>query len=264
MLYACSTQKKLERLKAGEGASAQLSLGRQESFVPQIKNEKVSRDTLKIKDEDGTEILIMKAVKDEETGEMVATDVLDAAMVTARFRNIAERKGKVDLVFQVIVPASMRDSRWQLRFYPDMYVLEDSIRLEPVIITGDAYRKAQLKGYEHYEKFLSKIVDDSTAFINVRQLEIFLKRHIPELYSYKSDSTFVSEEQFLSAYGVSQRQAIEHYTNKFAKNMNERRKARKDKMYAKYVKAPIVTDGIRLDTVMVNSHGDLSIIMSRQ
>ena len=256
LLYACSTQKKLERLKAGEGASAQLSLGRQESFVPQIKNEKVSRDTLKIKDEDGTEILIMKAVKDEETGEMVATDVLDAAMVTARFRNIAERKGKVDLAFQVIVPASMRDSRWQLRFYPDMYVLEDSIRLEPVIITGDAYRKAQLKGYEHYEKFLSKIVDDSTAFINVRQLEIFLKRHIPELYSYKSDSTFVSEEQFLSAYGVSQRQAIEHYTNKFAKNMNERRKARKDKMYAKYVKAPIVTDGIRLDTVMVNSHGD--------
>ena len=256
LLYACSTQKKLERLKAGDGPSAQLSLGRQESFVPQIKNEKVSRDTLKIKDEDGTEILIMKAVKDEETGEMVATDVLDAAMVTARFRNIAERKGKVDLAFQVIVPASMRDSRWQLRFYPDMYVLEDSIRLEPVIITGDAYRKAQLKGYEHYERFLSKIVEDSTAFINVRQLEIFLKRNIPELYSYKSDSTYVSEEQFLSAYGVSQKQAIEHYTNKFARHMNERRKARKDKMYAKYVKAPIVTEGIRLDTVMVNSEGD--------
>lgn len=256
LLDACSAQRKLERLKAGEGPSAQLSLGRQESYIPQIKNDKVSRDTLKIKDEDGTEILIMKAVKDEETGEMVATDVLDAAMVTARFRNIAERKGKVDLAFQVIVPASMRDSRWQLRFYPDMYVLGDSIRLEPVVITGDAYRKAQLKGYEQYEKFLSKIVHDSTAFINVRQLEIFLKRNIPEIYSFKTDSSYVSEEQFLSAYGVSQKQAIEHYTNKFAKNMNERRKARKDKMYAKYVKAPIVTEGIRLDTVMVNNAGD--------
>ena len=256
LLDACSAQRKLERLKAGEGPSAQLSLGRQESYIPQIKNNKVSRDTLKIKDEDGSEILIMKAVKDEETGEMVATDVLDAAMVTARFRNIAERKGKVDLAFQVIVPASMRDSRWQLRFYPDMYVLGDSIRLEPVVITGDAYRKAQLKGYEQYEKFLSKIVHDSTAFINVRQLEIFLKRNIPEIYSFKTDSSYVSEEQFLSVYGVSEKQAIEHYTNKFAKNMNERRKARKDKMYAKYVKAPIVTEGIRLDTVMVNNAGD--------
>lgn len=253
---ACSTQKKLERLQKGEGPSAQLSLGRQESFVPQIKNEKVSRDTLKIKDEDGSEILIMKAVRDEETGEMVAADVLDAAMVTARFRNIAERKGKVDLAFQVIVPASMRDSRWQLRFYPDMYVLEDSIRLEPVVITGQAYRKAQLKGYEHYDKFLSKIIHDTTAFINVRQLEIFLKRNIPQVYAFKTDSTYVSEEEFLSAYGVSERQAIDHYTNKFAKNMNERRKARKDKMYRKYVKAPIVTEGIRLDTVMVNSEGD--------
>ena len=255
-LYSCSTQKKLDRIRKGEAPSAQLSLGKQESFVPEIKNEKVSRDTLKIKDDDGTEILIMKAVKDEETGDMVASDVLDAAMVTARFRNIAERKGKVDLAFQVIVPASMRDSRWQLRFYPDMYVLEDSIRLEPVVITGDDYRKAQLKGYEQYEKFLSRIIDDSTAFVNVRQLEIFLKRNIPEIYAFKEDSTYVSDEQFLSAYGVSQREAVEHYTNKFAKNMNERRKARKDKMYARYVKAPIVTEGIRLDTVMVSNEGD--------
>ena len=243
-------------LRKGEAPVAQLSLGRQESFVPEIKNEKVSRDTLKFKDDDGTEIIIMKAVKDDETGEMVAADVLDAAMVTARFRNIAERKGKVDLAFQVIVPASMRDSRWQLRFYPDMYVLEDSIRLEPVIITGAAYRKAQLRGYEQYDKFLSRIVEDSTAFINVRQLEIFLKRNIPALYAFKTDSTYVSDEEFLSAYGVSEQQAIDHYTNKFAKNMNERRKARKDKMYARYVKSPIVTDGIRLDTVMVTSEGD--------
>lgn len=256
ILYSCSTQKKLDKIRRGEGPVAQLSLGKQESFVPEIKNQKVSRDTLKIKDEDGSEILIMKAVRDEETGEMVAADVLDAAMVTARFRNIAERKGKVDLAFQVIVPASMRDSRWQLRFYPDMFIMEDSVRLEPVIITGAGYRKAQLKGYEQYEKFLSKIIEDSTAFINVRQLEIFLKRNIPELYAFKTDTTYVSDEEFLSAYGVSEQQAIEHYTNKFAKSMNERRKARKDKMYARYVKAPIVTEGIRLDTVMVTSEGD--------
>ena len=256
ILYSCSAQKKLASLRKGEAPSAQLSLGKQESFVPEIKNKNVSRDTLKFKDDDGTEIIIMKAVKDEETGEMVAADVLDAAMVTARFRNIAERKGKVDLAFQVIVPASMRDSRWQLRFFPDMYVLEDSIRLEPVIITGAGYRKAQLKGYEQYDRFLSRIIEDSTAFINVRQLEIFLKRNIPALYAFKTDSTYVSEEEFLSAYGVSEQQAIEHYTNTLAKNMNERRKARKDKMYARYVKSPIVTEGVRLDTVMVTNEGD--------
>lgn len=235
----------------------QLTLGKQESYVPEVKNTAPqSRDTLKIVEDDGSEILIMKAIKDEETGEMVATDVIEAATVTARFRNIAERHGKVDLAFQVIVPESMRDSRWQLRFYPDMFVLEDSIRLDPVVITGEAYRKAQLRGYQQYDRFLSRIVNDSTKFINIRALEIFLKRNIPEIYAFKADTAWVSDEVFYSVYGVSQQEAVEHYTNQFAKGYNERRKARMDKMYHKYVKAPIITEGIRLDTVIVNPEGD--------
>lgn len=254
---ACSAQKKLNSLQKGEGPSVQLTLGKQESYVPEVKNiAPQSRDTLKIVEDDGSEILIMKAIKDEETGEMVASDVIEAATVTARFRNIAERQGKVDLAFQVIVPESMRDSRWQLRFYPDMFVLEDSVRLDPVVITGEAYRKAQLRGYQQYDRFLSRIISDSTRFINIRALEIFLKRNIPEIYAFKADTAWVSDETFYSAYGVSQQEAVEHYTNQFAKTNNERRKARMDKMYHRYVKAPIVTEGIRLDTVIVNPDGD--------
>lgn len=256
MIPSCATQKKLQKLREGT-SQVQLTLGNQPDYLPEVNDEsKITKDTLKVKDDDGREMLIMKAVKDDETGEMVASEELVAAKVTARFRNVAERHGKIDLAFQVIVPQSMRDSRWQLRFYPDMYVLGDSIRLDPVIITGVAYRKAQLRGYEMYNKFLSKIVDDSTKFINVRQLEIFLKRYIPQVFAYKSDTAYVSEREFYSVYGVSERQAVEHYTNQFAKNINDRRKARKDKMYRKYVKAPIVTEGIRLDTVMVGNDGD--------
>ena len=256
LLASCSTHKKLSTLQKGAGPAVQLNLAKEESYVPEIKHENVTRDTLKIKDDDGTEILIMKAIKDEETGEMVATDVIEAATVTARFRNVAERQGKVDLAFQVIVPQSMMDSRWQLRFYPDMFVLGDSLRLDPVIITGNAYRKAQLKGYQQYDRFLSKIIDDSTRFVNLKQLEFFLKRNIPQLYAFKTDSTFVSDEDFYSIYGVSEQEAVDHYTNTIAKARNERRKARMDKMYRKYVKAPIVTEGIRLDTVMVAATGD--------
>ncbi len=253
---SCSTQKKLQNLRKG-ASQVQLTLGNQPDYLPQVNDESnVTKDTLKVKDEDGRELLIMKAVKDEETGEMVANEELVAAKVTARFRNIAERHGKVDLAFQVIVPPSMRDSRWQLRFYPDMFVMEDSIRLDPVIITGAAYRKAQLRGYEMYDKFLSKIVADSTKFINIRQLEIFLRRYIPQVFAFKTDSSYVSEQEFYSAYGVSERQAVDHYTDKFAKHRNDRRKARKGKMYRKYVKSPIITEGIRLDTVIRSDNGD--------
>ena len=250
---SCATQKKLSSIQKGE-TSFNLSLAK-ENDLPTLKNEAVIRDTLKIVEDDGKEILIMKAIKDDD-GEMVATDVIDAAVVTDGFRNIAERHGKVDLAFQVKVPAAMQDSKWQLRFYPDMFVLSDSIRLDPVIITGTAYRKAQIKGYQQYNRFLSRIVSDSTKFINMRQLELFLKRNIPQIYAFKTDSSYVEDDVFLSYYGVSEQQAIDHYTNKFAKNLNERRKAKRDKKYRKYVKAPIVTDGIRLDTVIVSPGGD--------
>jgi outer membrane protein OmpA-like peptidoglycan-associated protein len=254
---SCATQKKLQRLQNGETPQVQLTLGNQPDYLPKVdETSSVTRDTLKVKDDDGRELIVMKAIKDEESGEMVATEEILAAKITARFRNVAERNGRVDLAFQVIVPQSMRDSRWQLRFYPDMFMLGDSVRLDPVIITGAAYRKAQLRGYQMYEKFLSKIVNDSTKFRNVRQLEIFLKRYIPQVFSYKTDTAFVSEQEFYSAYGVSERQAVEHYTNRFAKKMNERRKAKMDKMHRKYIKSPIVTEGIRLDTVMISDDGE--------
>ena len=253
---SCATQKKLKSIRKGEVTEIQLTLGNEVSNIPELKEINVTRDTLKIKDDEGRDILIMKAIQDEETGEMVATDVIDAATVTARFRNVAERSGKVDLNFQVIVPQSMMDGKWQLRFYPDLFVLDDSTRLDPVIITGASYRKAQLKGYQQYDRFLSKIIEDTTKFVNIKALEIFLKRNIPQVYAFKSDSTFVSDDEFYSVYGVSEQEAVKHYTNENAKKRNERRKARIDKMYRRYIKIPIVTEGIRLDTVIIEANGD--------
>ena len=254
ILAGCGTQSKIDRVRSG-GIAATLALSRGE-----IEEERrviaYKRDTLSVKDDDGNTILIMKAVKDEESGEMVATETLDAAVITSRFRNVAERHGKVDLRFEVIVPGSMQDSKWQLRFYPDMYVLGDSIRLEPVIITGSDYRKAQLRGYQQYERFISTIITDSTGFIDLRNLEIFIERNIPEVYKFKTDSSYVSDDQFRSYYGVTEREAVEHYTRKLALRLNEQRKNKRDKMYAKYVKVPIVSSGIKLDTVIRGDGGD--------
>ncbi len=236
MVSACAVSRKARSLSENSVA-ARLQLrgddGQQFPSLEMLRRE--SRDTIRVTGLNGEEMFLMNAVKDED-GEMVAHDVIDAAVVTARFRNVAERHGKVDLEFQVIVPEAMQDSRWQLHFFPDMYVLGDSIRLEPVIITGREYRKAQLRGYQQYERFLASIVSDTTRFINLWQLELFL--------------------QFASVYGVTERQAVEHYTNQIAKRWNNRKKTLTGRMYRRYVKVPIVTEGIRLDTVMRDVNGD--------
>ena len=255
LLLSCGVSRKAQSLARGD-VSATLRLRDEEPLLPEMEALRSHRrDTIRVTGLNGEEMFLMNAVQDED-GEMVAHDVIDAAVVTARFRNVAERHGKVDLEFQIIVPEAMQDSRWQLRFFPDMYVLGDSIRLEPVVITGRDYRKAQLKGYQQYERFLASIVSDTTRFINVWQLELFLQRNIPEVYAFRSDSTEVSDEQFASVYGVTERLAVDHYTNKIAKRWNNRKKSLRDRMYRKYVKVPIVTEGIRLDTVLRDVNGD--------
>jgi hypothetical protein len=254
LVAACATQKKLDNIKQ-RSMTAKIALPQNETKIPELDLKEPPKDTIQVDDFEGRKVLIMRAVKDEN-GDMVATDVIKAAVVTARFRNVVERKGKVQIEFQVIVPKEMQDSHWQLRFYPMMHILQDSVALDPVIITGKDYRKEQLKGYQQYDKFLSKIVSDTTKFINLYQLEVFIERNIPQLYGFKSDSSYVSDEQFASIYGVTQKEAIDHYTNKFMVNRNNGRKARRAKMFAKYVKAPIVKEGLKLDTVVVNYDGD--------
>ena len=254
MIAGCSAQRKIRTLQSGT-VRPSLTLAREQDYIPDIRKDMVAqRDTFVVKDGD-REVLIMKAVKDED-GEMVAHDVIDAAVVTARFRNVAERNGRVDIEFQVTVPQSMQDSRWQLRFKPQMYILEDTLDLDPVIITGAEYRKAQLRGYQQYERFLSTIVTDPDEFVNWWLLELFIERNIPDLYAFKTDSTYVSDEQFASVYGVTEKEAIEHYTDDLARKANSKRISRREKMYRKYVKVPIVSEGLRLDTVIQNGSGD--------
>lgn len=252
-IVGCGTRIKVNALRENN-ISAEISLPAESTTRLPEQAVPVLKDTITGPvQEEGP--VIMKAVKDEN-GEMTATDEIVAAMVSARFRNVAERHGKVDLQFMVTVPASLQDSKWQLRLTPDMYILGDSVRLEPVIITGTEYRRRQLRGYEQYRKFLDSIISDPEKLLYKAQLELFIRRNIPQLYKFRNDTSFVSDEEFSSVYGVTEKAAVEHYTRKFLVQSNNRKIARKDKMYSRYVKAPIVVDGIRIDSVITNTDGD--------
>lgn len=229
-----------------------------EDYVPRELNlETVERDTLKVVDNQGRELLIMKAVRDEN-GEMVATERLNASIVTAAFKNVAERNGKIDLRFKVIIPETMLDPNWQIRLTPVLFMMGEKSGLEQVIITGEEYRKAQLRGYQKYEKFLESIITDSMRFIQKKDLELFISRNIPQLYKLKTDTCHISEERFESIYGVTEREALRHYTDYYALHRNEKRISMKDEMFRRNVKVPIIRDGLRLDTVIRGINGKVT------
>ncbi|MCQ2181876.1 MAG: hypothetical protein MJY89_00505 [Bacteroidales bacterium] len=234
---SCGPAHKLAGLSdAGVSAMLRLPADKPLPQLDTVGNTSVG-DTLHVVGLDGKEVLIMKAIRDEETGDMVATEELRAAVVSARFRNVAERNGRIDLEFQVNVPAGMQDSRWQLRLHPELFALGDSLRLEDLVITGEGFRRMQMRGYEQYGRFESRIQKDSSRFIDRRALEIFLERN--------------SEMKYIGPV-----QAEDHYTNHLAININEFRKQRLADMWKRYVKVPLVTEGIRLDTIVVKPDGD--------
>ncbi|MBQ9411271.1 MAG: hypothetical protein IJU21_06645 [Bacteroidales bacterium] len=252
---SCGEPKKLQTLQHKQ-LSASLALSRGEIAEERKVIASAPRDTITVTGENGETLLLMKAVRDDESGEMVAHDVINAAVITARFRNVAERHGRVDLRFEVIVPEEMIDTRWQLQFYPDMFILSDSVRLEPVIITGSEFRSRQLRGYELYDKYLRSIITDTTAFVDWRNLNIWIARNIPELYKYKNDTSFVSETAFHSLFGPTEADAIRHYTFWHRRYYHERRWHQRGEKFQELVKAPIVTEGIRLDTVLRDIDGN--------
>ena len=253
-LFSCGTSK-IQNVQTKQ-LSAYLALSRNELAEERKVISSGNRDTLLIKDDDGTEYILMKAIRDDETGEMVANEVIDAAVITAKFRNVAERHGRVDLRFEVIVPQEMIDTKWQLVFNPDMYILEDSIRLEPVIITGADFRKQQLRGYELYDKYLHSIITDSTAFVDWRNVHVWIERNLPDLYKYRNDTSFVDVEKFHSRFGPTEADAIRHYTFMQKKRYHEKLWYERGKKFNELVKVPIRKDGVKLDTVLRDIDGN--------
>ena len=253
---SCATSRKAEQLQEQQLTASLALPSHYSSSFRELELPRIEQDSLVVHDFMGHEVIIMNAVRDEESGEMVANETLQAARVTARFRNVAERHGRVDLEFQVIVPAAMQDSRWQVRFHPRMEILEDTVDLDDILITGKDYRKAQLRGYQQYERFLRSIITDSTRFIDRHQLEVFIQRNIPALYAYRRDTSVVTDGEFASVYGVTEQQAIHYYTYGLLVRRNERKIRDKDKMFRKYVKAPFQTGHLRLDTLIVNEAGE--------
>lgn len=199
-------------------------------------------------DEAGNRVILMAARLDEETGEMEATDVLEAAVVTARFQNRAERAGKIDLEFRIWVPYAMLDKDWEMTLVPRMTLLGETTDMDPVVITGEAFRRRQERGYERYRRFLDSIVTDSLDLTWRWQLEEFIQRNIPELYAMRTDSSYVTEEAF---WGVNGMDAVRHYMNRLRQRQNQRKITHKEDYFHAFVPSPY-QEGVRSDTVLTD------------
>jgi hypothetical protein len=250
IVAACTPYKIIQRISSGEVSVGLAVPGDDEA---EIKDKEMVIDSVAGALPDGP--ILMNAIRDTETGDMVATDIIRASKVTARFRNVPERGGYVTIGFDVTVPSALTRSAWKMELLPKLIVQEDTLDLESLYITGLSYREAQLRGYQRYNRFIASIITDSSEFVRIGQLEIFLQRHFPETYAMKTDSSYVSDPMAENLFGVTQREALLHYKKHWKESRNDWKKRNRSRMYARYVKDPIVSDGVRLDTVVADGSG---------
>ena len=227
---SCASPRKINEIRSRSQTASLALPALSEEKVAQIRQTKV--EDLTVSDEDGRQMHIMNAVRDEQTGEMVATEQLNAAILVARFRNVAERLGVVDMDFMIVVSDSLQDPAWQLRFDPLMVVMGDTLRLEPVLITGEDFRRAQIRGYDRYGRFLKGLSRDSTLFVDRDQAGKFMQR----------------------TSSVSREEVEDHYSRRGLKWLNARKAGRKDELRRKFIKVPIEPEYARLDSVCRGSH----------
>lgn len=97
----------------------------------------------------------------KETKNVESTYELGEVTVTAKSKNVVERNGKICIDFVINVPSTLIDSRWQLQLQPKIFLLEDSMNLERLFISGADFLKMQRDGFRKYQNFLNTIIPDS-------------------------------------------------------------------------------------------------------
>lgn len=178
---------------------------------------------------------LMDASETDKDGEPIIRDSIKTSRITARFSNTGERMGMVDIEFIIHASASLLDGASQLRLYPKLTYLQDTLLLDRVFFTKKAYRDWQNEGYARYEKYCSSIVKDSTAFLRRGMIDCFMSRN----------GRFVDEKE-----------AADHYVRWSKRTFNYRLTEKEPEMFMRFVQCPIETEQIRVDSIFSRVKGD--------
>ena len=235
----CAGGKKLALLN-DEGITARVAVGSLDDVDYSLphQEEDAAPQVVEVTDLQGNRI-IMNAVKDEESGEMVATEQLDEIVVVAKFRHVAERNGVVDLVFELSVPLELQNRMWQVRFTPKYFVLGDTLSADMVYVTGEKFRRVQNWEHSMYGNYLRKIVPQDVAdtlYLRGKLLERFMARAGRGHTAGQIDSLRSRAERY--------------YRMNLMEKMNSNREVARKSVYDRFVVDPFPNGGVRLDSVV--------------
>lgn len=129
-------------------------------------------------DKEGVEHTIGRNTLDEKTGEQLLTVGLQEVKITARFKTVAERSGRVRIAFNIQVPPELQNDNWELYLSP-----VSAVPLPGIAIAGENFLLKQNRQYDYYRELCRVILpeNDLGEFLNRKELEKALARHNREI-----------------------------------------------------------------------------------
>jgi len=278
---SCSSNWKYEYLKneAPRNIDAKgLNTQADNSEIKEIEIKDEEEDTTKFVDKDYkgyNKNARLELTRDSEGNISEASDSLDEIRVFASklVYTPVDTSGRLIMTLLAEIPKDIISSDWQIRIHPKLYVRQNKIISDPIdiddfFITGSGYRDKQLRGYEKYSNYLSKIMTDGSSYnnsinvdrvlnenipnyVNKYQLEYFIMRNFPEIYSLKNDTSYISDEKFSAILGVDKDEVIRHYYNNSESERIAKLSKNKRKNYKEWVYNPIVEDKIEGDHLVL-------------
>ena len=235
LVVGCAGGRKLAVVKE-EGITAAVAAGSLDDVLvePFDSTSVADVEVIEVEDLQGNTI-IMNAVKDEESGEMVATEQLNEIVVQAKFRHVAERNGMIDLVFEILVPAQLQRNMWQVRFTPYYCYLGDTLEAEKIFVTGEKFRKVQNWEYMMYRNYSRGVLSKGEAD--------------------RKYGLHALAERFAQRYGFDDG-ASEHYRMKLLDKINMHKEGAKERIFNRFVVDPFPEHGVRIDSVLYDKSND--------
>jgi len=157
---------------------------------------------VEMKDHKGNKTIYAQTERDEQGQQQLSVE-LNEVTITARFKNVPERFGKVDVDFIVTVPEGLIESNRQLNLTPHLIKTDSITDFEGLVINGNDFDKLRQDEYKRYADYLSGIVPDSLfdeRFVRTGAFNKYLsaQEKSERMRVYKDSMDYVKYNRYIS------------------------------------------------------------------
>lgn len=175
LLTGCGSLRKLA--KSDPKVGAYLPARSKRELAARAADTVPAQKIITFRRQDGTELYLAPATVDSVSGETLMSVAIDEVVISAAGRrNIVERNGKINVDFIVSVPDTLQHLDWRLVVGPRLLKGEDTLAFDPLVYSGERFRRMQQHEYDRYDAYLGRIVDSADYFDRFGRQGLYRRR----------------------------------------------------------------------------------------